>query len=117
MPPRLASPSETWMPDLVVAVVLEPGGAAERGVDRRRRVAALGDDPGGSVCGLRVVGARVEEPRGVERVTLRVQRVARVLDEHDPVAIPERHVVEGRVDGVAEEEDRRRAVETGRSLT
>src|ERR1044071_4813927 len=51
--------------DLVVPVVLKavPGRAREkRGVDRRRRVAAQGDQTEGLVAGVRVIRARVEEP-------------------------------------------------------
>ena len=90
--------------DLVVAVVLAE--SAGRGVDRRRRVTALGQPANRLVRRVGVVLRDVEDPARVERVPLPVQRVARVLDERDQVVREERRVVESRPRPVAAVEDR-----------
>jgi hypothetical protein len=80
----------------------KPLGAAQQpGVDRGRGVSALRDHPQRLFRGIAVVDAEVEDPRGIERVLLRVERVAAVFDEHDPVLRQERRVVEGRMRDVA----------------
>src|SRR3954469_2346263 len=85
--------------DLVVLVVLAE--AALVGVDRRRRVTALGEPPDGPGARAGVVPADVEHEPRVERVALLVQRVAGVLDGRELVARQERDVVQARVRLVA----------------
>src|SRR6185437_9555161 len=63
--------------DLVVAFVLAE--AAGRRVERRRRVAALGEPPH-RLQACRVVLRHVPDEAGVEGLALRVQRVTCVLD-------------------------------------
>src|SRR5580765_6274817 len=92
--------------DLVVALVAEARDAA---IDRRGRVTALREPALRLVRRVRVVGVAVEQPAGVERVALRVQRVARVLDERDLVLRDEGDVVEAGVRRVALVEERERA--------
>src|ERR1700751_3190905 len=79
--------------DLVVSLVLAE--AAGRGIEGRRRVAALGE-PANRLQGLRVVLRDVEDPPGVERIALAVQPIACVLDERDQVPREEGDVVEAR---------------------
>src|SRR4051794_6067244 len=69
--------------DLVVLVVLAE--AALVGVDRRRRVTALGEPPDGPGAGAGVVLADVEHEPRVERVAPLVQRVPVVLDGRELV--------------------------------
>src|SRR5262245_37660948 len=54
--------------NLVVAVVDEARAAEERGVDRRRRIAALGDDPDRLVGRVGVVLPGVVQPRRIESI-------------------------------------------------
>src|SRR5262249_31094962 len=65
--------------DLVVAVVLEARRALQARVDRRGRIAALGDDPEGTVRRVRIVLAHVEEPARIEGVAGGVEAIATVL--------------------------------------
>ena len=78
-------------------------------VERRRRVAALGEPAHRLVRRVGVVGGDVEHEAGVERVPLPVQRVAGVLDERDQVLRQERDVVEAGVRRVALVEERQLA--------
>jgi hypothetical protein len=93
--------------DLVVAVVLAE--ATVVGVDRGRGVAPLGQPAQRLVLWLRVVAADLEDPAGVERVALRVEGVAGVLDERDRGPREERDVVEAGVRFVARVEEAKRA--------
>src|SRR5262245_52760535 len=77
--------------DLVVALVRAE--AAGRRVERRRRIAPL-SEPAHRLEARRVVLRDVPDEAGVERLTLRVERVAGVLDKRHEIPRKERHVVE-----------------------
>ncbi len=80
--------------DLVVALVLEPGHAEERRVERGRGIAALCQQAHRRRRGrVAVVGRRVERPHLVEGIALAVQRVAGVLDRDQGLVVGERQVV------------------------
>ena len=85
MPFGVGSPSETWMPVISLSPSFWPE-AGVGGVERRRRVAALGEPAQRLGAGVRVVRVHVEDEARVERVALPVQRVAGVLDERDLVS-------------------------------
>jgi hypothetical protein len=74
---------------------------AEGGVDRGRCVATLGEPAQRLVAQIGVVGLDVECERGVERVSLPVQRAARVLAGGQRVTGEELDVVQPRVGLVA----------------
>jgi len=93
--------------DLVVAVVPESGRA---GVDRRGRIATLGQDADRLVGRVAVILPHVEHVRRVEGIPLGVQRVTPVLHGHELVLGPELDVVETGVGDVSAEEERQRAV-------
>ena len=89
--------------DFVVALIVERPRwrckAAEDRIQRRGYVAALRENTDGlrAVC---VAGFQIEQPCGVERVALGMQRVAGVFNEDDVIGIPKAAIVEACVDGV-----------------
>src|SRR5438477_11698370 len=87
--------------NLVVTFVLESGHAGKTRVEGSRGVASLREQANG-LRASRVVHANVEQVRRVQRVSLRVQRVAGVLDEHNFVPCPKSSVVQAGVSHIAQ---------------
>jgi hypothetical protein len=88
--------------DLVVAFVVKRSGEAGSTDDRIQscgRIAAFGENAD-RLRAVRIVGFQIEQPCGIQRVSLPVQCVARVFDENDVVGVPEGTVVEACVGGV-----------------
>jgi hypothetical protein len=82
--------------DLVVTLVLEPAAPGEKRVQRRRRVAALGQEAD-RLGAASVVDLGIEEGARVQRVALTVERVAGVLHHEQLVPTGELDVVGARV--------------------
>src|SRR5262245_2559249 len=95
--------------DLVIAVVLEARGTLQAGIDRGRGITPLGEDPDRLLRRVGVVGPDVEHERRVERVMLRVKRIATIFDDHQQVFGEKRQVVEARVIDITKIEERQYA--------
>src|SRR6266436_4857312 len=83
--------------NLVVAVVLESRHPTKLGIQSRRGITPFGKDPDRLIGWVAVVDIKVEEERRIERVALRVKRIASIFDENDAVCIPKSAVVKSRM--------------------
>ena len=83
--------------DLIVAVVLESGHPTKLRIQSCRGIAPFGKDPDRLIGWVAVVDVQVEEERRIERVALRVKRVAGIFDENDAVCIPKSAVIKSRM--------------------
>src|SRR4030095_13200794 len=91
--------------DFVVAVVLKGGNPAELRIESCGSVPSFGKDADRLVGRVAVVGVQVEQVRGIERVALRVQRVASVFHKDHAVLVPERAVIQSGMRDVAAVDD------------
>ena len=69
--------------DFVIPIVLKTGESAESGIESRRGIAPLRQHADRLICRIAVIDPDVEHEGGIEGVSLSMQRITGIFDEHN----------------------------------
>ena len=78
--------------NLIVAFILKTWHSAKTGIDRRRRISSLRQNPDRLAADAIVCG-EIEKISGIKRITLSVQSVAGIFDKNNLVGCPKAAVI------------------------